>query len=266
MLRFCKAVFAAALLIGLGLPSNAFAQGITTGSISGTTVDSAGAVIRGAQVNAINTATGAKYQSLSGAAGDFSIRDLPIGTYTLTLSAPGFAELKVENIAVTSGNQTALGKETLQVGSSTTEVTVEGTPPLLETTQSSGLHYLFRQNRFRACPWGTALIRSPCWFPGQSRPTTITSATPTEKPSPPNGQRGRSNNFELDGQSNNDNSVAGPQIFFGNQDAIQELQVITNNFSAQYGRNMGSVINYLTKSGTNSLPRYRFRILERQHL
>ena len=67
-----------------------------------------------------------------------------------------------------------------------------------------------------------------------------------------NGQRGRSNNFELDGQSNNDNSVAGPQIFFGNQDAIQELQVITNNFSAQYGRNMGSVINYLTKSGTNS--------------
>ena len=67
-----------------------------------------------------------------------------------------------------------------------------------------------------------------------------------------NGQRGRSNNFEIDGQSNNDNSVAGPQDFFRNQDALQELKVITNNFSAQYGRNAGSVVNYITKTGTNS--------------
>ena len=50
---------------------------------------------------------------------------------------------------------------------------------------------------------------------------------------------GGHNNFEIDGQSNNDNSIGGPQVFFGNQDAIQEIQVITNNFSAQYGRNAG---------------------------
>ena len=70
-----------------------------------------------------------------------------------------------------------------------------------------------------------------------------------------NGQRGRNNNFEIDGQSNNDNSVAGPQVFFQNQDAIAEVQVITNNFSAQYGRDAGSVVNYITKSGTNVIPR-----------
>jgi hypothetical protein len=68
-----------------------------------------------------------------------------------------------------------------------------------------------------------------------------------------NGQRGRSNNFEIDGQSNNDNSVAGPQFFFQNEEAIDQVQVITNNFSAAYGRNMGSVVNYITKSGTNSI-------------
>ncbi len=67
-----------------------------------------------------------------------------------------------------------------------------------------------------------------------------------------NGQRGRSNNFEIDGQSNNDNSVTGPQFFFRNEDAVQEIQVITNNFGAQYGRNAGSIVNYITKSGTNS--------------
>jgi hypothetical protein len=68
-----------------------------------------------------------------------------------------------------------------------------------------------------------------------------------------NGERGRSNNFELDGQTNNDNSVTGPQVFFRNEDALAEVQVITNNFSAQYGRNVGSVVNYITKSGTNSI-------------
>ena len=64
-----------------------------------------------------------------------------------------------------------------------------------------------------------------------------------------NGQRGRSNNFEIDGQSNNDNSIGGPQFFFQNEEAIDQVQVITNNFSAAYGRNMGSVVNYITKSG-----------------
>ena len=76
-----------------------------------------------------------------------------------------------------------------------------------------------------------------------------------------NGQRGRSNNFEIDGQDNNDNNVGGPQVFFGSADAISEIQIITDNFGAQYGRNMGSVVNYVTKSGTNSLPWHRLRIL-----
>src|SRR5262249_24397849 len=77
-----------------------------------------------------------------------------------------------------------------------------------------------------------------------------------------NGQRGRSNNFEIDGQSNNDNSVAGPQVFFGNQDALSGIQVITNNFSAQYGRNMGTVVNYMTKTGTNHIDGTGFWLYE----
>ena len=74
-----------------------------------------------------------------------------------------------------------------------------------------------------------------------------------------NGQSGRYNNFEIDGQSNNDNEIAGPQVFFGNQDAIQQLQVITNDYSAQYGRNAGAVENYITKSGTNAFHGIRIR-------
>src|SRR6185503_13103400 len=66
-----------------------------------------------------------------------------------------------------------------------------------------------------------------------------------------NGNRGRSNNFQIDGSDNNDLSVSGPAMFVDNQDQVQEYQIITNNFSAQYGRNQGAVVNIVTKGGTN---------------
>ncbi len=66
-----------------------------------------------------------------------------------------------------------------------------------------------------------------------------------------NGNRARSNNFTLDGTDNNDLSIGGPSFFVDNQDAVQEFQIITNNFSAQYGRNLGAVVNIITKGGTN---------------
>ena len=79
-----------------------------------------------------------------------------------------------------------------------------------------------------------------------------------------NGQRSRSNNYQIDGQNNNDNSVGGPSIFFGNQDAISELQIVTN-YSAEYGRNMGAVVNYITKSGTNAFHGSGYEIYNGSH-
>src|SRR5262249_50757256 len=66
-----------------------------------------------------------------------------------------------------------------------------------------------------------------------------------------NGNRSRSNNFTLDGTDNNDLSIGGPNFFVDNQDAVQEFQIITNNFSAQYGRNQGAIVNIVTNGGTN---------------
>ena len=62
----------------------------------------------------------------------------------------------------------------------------------------------------------------------------------------------RDSNSEIDGQTNNDNSIGGPSFFFSNQDALQEVQVVTSEMGAEYGRNMGSVVNYITKQGTNT--------------
>ena len=251
MLRFCKITFAALLFAPLLSQSTAFAQGITTGSITGTVVDGVGASVVGAQINALNTATGAKVDGVTRATGDFTLRDLPLGSYTLVISANGFNDLKIENVVVTSGNSNDLGKQALKVGAGTQEVKVEGTVPLLETTQSQ-VSATFSAQQIQDLPLGNGFDTVALLVPGTVQTHDNSFSNSNGESFSSNGQRGRSNNFEIDGQSNNDNSVAGPQIFFGNQDAIAELQVITNNFSAQYGRNMGSVINYVTKSGTNS--------------
>jgi outer membrane receptor protein involved in Fe transport len=66
-----------------------------------------------------------------------------------------------------------------------------------------------------------------------------------------NGNRGRSNNFQIDGADNNDLTVGGPALFVNVQDAVQEFQIVTNNFDARYGRNQGAVVNVVTKSGGN---------------
>ena len=67
-----------------------------------------------------------------------------------------------------------------------------------------------------------------------------------------NGQRARSNNFTIDGVDNNDLSIGGPNYFVRNPDVVGEFQVITNNYSAEYGRNQGAIINIVSRSGTNS--------------
>ena len=251
MLRTFRTLFAALLFTPFLSQSNAFSQGITTGSITGTVVDSVGASVVGAQISVLNSATGAKAESLTRATGDFTVQDLPVGSYSVVISDSGFSDLKIENVVVTSGNSNNLGKQALKVGASTQEVTVEGTQPLLETTQSQ-VSTTFSSEQIQDLPLGNGFDTVALLVPGTVQTHDNNFSNTNGEGFSSNGQRGRSNNFELDGQSNNDNSVAGPQIFFGNQDAIQELQVITNNFSAQYGRNMGSVINYLTKSGTNS--------------
>src|SRR5207245_2090001 len=66
------------------------------------------------------------------------------------------------------------------------------------------------------------------------------------------GLRSRSNNVHIDGQPNTDNSVAGPSVFISNPDVLGEVQIVSNNFGAEYGRNTGTIVNYVTKSGTNA--------------
>lgn len=242
------------LLIGCFLLSRtqtASAQGIITGTITGTITDVSGAVVPDAPIVATNKETGIKVTGKTDNGGNVSLKDVPIGIYTVVVTAPGFAPLTVGNLQVASGSTSSIGIQHLSVGNNAEQVEVTTAQNLLETSQAQ-ITSTFDTQAVTDLPTGGGLDRLTLLIPGVVRTLSDNFANTNGVGFSSNGQRGRSNNFEIDGQSNNDNSVTGPQFFFRNEDAIQELQVLTNNFAAQYGRNAGSIVNYITKGGTNA--------------
>jgi hypothetical protein len=232
--------------------SVAYSQGITTGSIIGTVVDPSGAAVTKAQIIATNNSQGTERQTTTNSAGAFSFYTVPIGTYTLTVSAPGFSNATVNAVQVNAGATSNLNIVKLALASAATQVEVSGeTAALLQTTDSQ-VTTSFDTQAIENIPLNNGFDTVTEVIPGVASTHGATFSNFSGDSFSVNGQNGRYNNFEIDGQANNDNSVAGPQIFFGNQDAVQEIQVITNNYSAQYGRNAGAVVNYITKSGTNA--------------
>ena len=226
----------------------AFGQ-IVTGSLSGVVEDQQHAMVSGAKITAHQDGTSFERTTMTTDAGLFTLTGLPVGAYTVTIEAAKFSKLKINNVGITVAKDTSLGVRTLTIG--TTEVVnVEGTAPLVESTTTQ-ISTSFESKKVADLPVGSGYDLLALFVPGIAPAGEQGFSNNNGADISANGQRGRSNNFQIDGQSNNDNSVAGPSIFLGNQDLIGEFQVITN-YSAEFGRNMGSVINYITKGGTNS--------------
>ncbi len=226
-------------------------QGIVTGSIAGTVQDPQGAIVMGAVVRAVEVATSAKFSSKTDAQGYFELRSLPIGLYSLTIEAPGFHRLQLNGVAVEAGRTNKLATQTLEIGTASETVTVEAATPLVDST-SSQIGGDFDTKVVQALPNpGVGFDNLVLYIPGVANNGSTNFSNSNGAAIANNGLRGRSNNFQIDGQANNDNSVAGPLVFLSNPDVMEELQVVSNNFSAEYGRDSGTVVNYITKSGTN---------------
>lgn len=229
-----------------------YGQGITTGTLKGSVVDPTGAVVQNAEIRATNIAQGTVLTTKSGADGSFSLNAVPIGTYKIAVTGAGFSTLNVTDVQVNAGASTDLNALTLRVGTSSAQVEVNGATQALLQTSDSQVTTTFDSQAIQNLPLNNGFDTATELIPGVVSTHAANFSNTNGDNFSVNGQRGRANNFEIDGQSNNDNSISGPQVFFGNQDAISELQVITNDFSAQYGRNAGSVVNYITKSGSNA--------------
>jgi hypothetical protein len=242
------AIVCASVLIG---GSIARGQGIVTGTLTATVQDATGAVIVGAKVTVTKTDTNTVFTAASNAQGSVSFNDLPVGVYSVRIEDQGFSALTVNGVHVDANRTQSLGIEKLVTGGSSATVEVTAAQTLLETTESQ-ITTTFDTQQVSQLPVGGGFDELALLVPGVVATHGENFANTNGTGISSNGQRGRSNNFEIDGQANNDNSVTGPQFFFGNEEAIEQVQIITNSFSAAYGRNLGSVVNYITKSGTNS--------------
>lgn len=228
----------------------AFAQA-TTGTLRGTVVDPNGQVVAGATVSAKNEDTGVQTPAATTTDdGIFVFSNLILGTYSVTVStSAGFKTKTITGIPVRIAD-TELKVE-LEVGGAQETITVvAGTDEIAQT--SSEISASFESRKVTDVPSNAAgagidtlALSAPGVVPGfgnvNSNGTTLSV----------NGNRARSNNFTIDGTDNNDLSIGGPSYFVSNEEIVQEFQVVTNNFSAQYGRNQGAIVNIVTKSGTN---------------
>jgi len=239
------------LVVCLMFATSGFAQGIATGSISGTVIDPAGAVVPGAKVTAVSAATNQTSVTETNEAGLFSFRSVPPGFYKVTVEAKSFRTVTLDKIDVTVSHESALGEVKLELATHVGEaLIVEGGTPIIETT-SAQVTTSFDNKAVADLPLNGGYDMVTLLIPGVADTGSNSFSNNNGASFSSNGLRGRSNNFQIDGQSNNDNSVAGPSIFLGNQDALDEVSVITNDFSVEYGRASGSIVNYVTKSGTN---------------
>src|SRR5262249_55300863 len=190
--------------------------------------------------------------SKTDASGYFEFRALPIGIYTVKIEAAGFRVRQLNNVAVEAGRTTAVGAQKLGIGVADETVTVEASAPLIDST-SGQIGGTFESKTVQALPnAGVGFDNLVLFIPGVANNGSTNFSNTNGATIANNGLRGRSNNFQIDGQANNDNSVAGPSVFISNPDILGEVQIVSNNFGAEYGRNTGTVVNYVTKQGTNA--------------
>lgn len=232
------------------------------GGILGTISDASGASVAGAKVTATNTGTGLVREATTDVDGNFNFTELPLGTYTVTATKQGFRTQLATNITVgVEGPQRA--NLTLTPGRVEEKVEVQADVPLVETS-SNTLGGTLQAEDFKELPVnGRDFMKMLTAVPGANAdPSSVNDSPGSFGVFSVNGNRGRSNNFLLDGTDmndgfRNDNAINEGGVFgipatLLPVDAIEEMAIL-NNTEAEYGRNSGSIVNIVTKSGTNSL-------------
>ncbi len=246
-----SSVLAAVVLSCLGA-GVALAQNVT-GSISGVARDPSGAAVPSITVTAVNEGTSARFQTTTDSDGQYTIRAVPIGVYRLTAEAQGFKRFDSPGIRL-QVNEIARVDINLAIGTATETVTVTGEAVHLDTTTAT-LKTVVDQKRIEDLPLNgrnpTQLMRLVAGVQiAQGADVTSGTTYPGVQGVSVNGGRANATNYVLDGAQNNDHYTNAPNPM-PNPDALQEFSVQTNNFSAEFGRQGGGLVNAVTKSGTN---------------
>ena len=221
------------------------------GTITGTISDPAGAVVADAALEAKNSETGAAYQAASTATGNYTIAQLPAGTYELSAAVPGFKKYVRQGLTVQVA-QVLRVDVALEVGAATESVTVQGDAPLLKTETGDLSHnvttnFLDQLPVFTVATSGAGNIRNPSAL-AQLMPGTYMTGQELRISGAPNNTQ----SLRVEGQEAANSGIpAIPGQSQQGVDMIQEVTIQTSNYAAEYGQAGGGVINMTMKSGTN---------------
>jgi len=243
----------AGITLVLSFGSARMAQAQNTGSIFGVVTDQSGAAIAGAQVTARSSTQGFTRVAVSSSTGSYTLSEMPIGTYTVTIQAPGFETYSSTDVTVSADHNVGVNA-TLLPGHLSQEITVTAAPPQVDT-HSDTLSAIIPQDLLNSMPSNTG---QPFDFigilPGVSNVSDSAAFTGDR-----NGPQ-----FNVSGSRSSDNLLLLDGLlhlnFFRNTgqnypppDFLAQVELVVGNYGAQYGHNTGGIMNVITKSGTNQI-------------
>jgi hypothetical protein len=243
ILWLCLLIASGALLYG---------QGAGTGTILGTVTDSSGAVVANASVDVTNIATGVTTHTQSTSSGDFNAPFLIVGTYRVTVQAPGFEKGVVDNIVLNVA-QEARANVALKTGKVSETVEVQANAVALDT-DSSAISQTVTERQVDELPLNGRNFLNLLFISAGAVQTVGEMGQMRQGEGNAisiNGGRPESNNYTLDGLANTDPALTTPAVILS-QDAIQEFKILSENYSASYGFSANQV-DIVSKSGTNQI-------------
>lgn len=242
-------------LVPFAMDGSALAQAVANAEIHGIVQDASGAVVPGAQIRATQIDTGRVQATTSGNDGLYSLPNLPVGAYKIDAVSPAFKSYSQSGIVLQVGNNVQVNVA-LQVGSVSDHVDVSADAAMVQT-QDTSVSQVIDQRRIVALPLNgrqatdLILLSGGAAQPPNSTRVITTHDYPSAVGISVSGGQINGNNYLLDGADHND-SHSNVNLPFPFPDALQEFSVQTSGISSRYGLHPGSVVNVVTKSGTNT--------------
>jgi hypothetical protein len=240
--------------------SGAWAQ-TDTATITGIASDPTGAAAPNASVEVTNQANGLKYHAVTNSTGVYVVTALPVGTYDVTVSLSGFQTVQRQDVALHAGDRARIDVQ-LKVGAVNQVMEVSSRAPLLES-ETSNLSQAIENATITDMPlngrdYQQLALLAPGVLPSKTQ-NFVTDAFSV------NGANMLQNNFVMDGMDNNNYMygvvIASNEVIKPSIDAIQEFKMETHNFSAEFGRGGGAVVEVTTRSGGNDFHGTAFEFL-----
>lgn len=226
---------------------------ITEATLKLNVIDGQGNAVAGSTVEITNEETNVKRTVVTDHSGQVTIAALPSGNYTIATKAVGFKSFQQKNLKLSVG-QTAELKIQLKIGDVQEVVNIKAGAAQLQIATEGRVSDALDQRKIAELPIPqrdvfalTKLSAGATFIPGSASSTKLTSSPVVTV----NGNRYRGNNYVLDGAMNSNSNNSGEPAIVPSIEAIEEVQVQTNNFSSEFGRGNGAVINLRTKTGTN---------------